>query len=154
MRLTDILTPARIKVPLTAGTKRGLIDELVDVLDANGDLADRDRVLQAVLAREENRTTGIGGGLAIPHGKCGEVKRLVVALGRCAQDVDFNSIDGKPVRLLILLVSPMDQTGPHIQALARISRLMGVKSLRNRLCAAASPEEMFQIIQKHELEEG
>ena len=154
MRLTDILTPQRIKVPLGATTKQGVIQELVDVLSANGDLTDRDRVLQAVLERENTRTTGIGGGLAIPHGKCTGVKELVMAVGKPAVPVDLESIDGRPVNLVILLVSPMDRTGPHIQALARISRIMSIDAFRNKLVAAAGAERIYQLVKDQDAEAG
>ena len=145
--LTDILTPQRIKVPLSQTTKNGVICELVDLLAANGDIGDRDKVLQAVLDRERTRTTGIGAGLAIPHGKTPEAKKLVMAIGKPAQGLDFESVDGKPVTLIVLLVSPVDQTGPHIQALARISRLMSIDAFRREMESAATPEEMFRQIQ-------
>lgn len=151
VRLTDILTPGRVKVPLVARDKRSLIAELVDVLNAAGDLTDRDRVLTAVLQREATRTTGIGDGLALPHGKCAEVKDLTAAMGICAEPVDFDSIDGRPVELAICLVSPADRTGPHIQALARITRLMTVDALRDGLRAARSGEEACRLIAEHEV---
>ena len=154
MRLTDILTPQRIKAPLTATTKQGVIEELVDLLAANGDVTDRQRALQAVMERESTRTTGIGGGLAIPHGKCSGVKQLVMAIGLPTAPVDFESIDGKGVNVVILLVSPMDQTGPHIQTLARISRIMSIDAFRNKLVAAAGAERIYQLIKDQDAEPG
>lgn len=145
MRLTDILTPARVKVPLTAQTKHGVIEELLDVMVAAGAVGDRQRVLQTVLEREGTRTTGIGGGMAIPHGKCMGITEPMVAIGRTAKPVDFESIDGKPVWLVILLVSPADQTAMHIQALARISRVMSIDAFRNKLASADAPA-MYQLI--------
>ena len=133
-----------------AKTKEGVIEELVDVLAGNGDLLDRDRVLTAVLDREKTRTTGIGNGLALPHGKCSGVSELVMAIGKADPGVDFQSIDSKPVTIVILLASPLDKTGPHIQALARISRLMSVDAFRNKLNAAGTPEQVFQAIRDHE----
>jgi fructose-specific phosphotransferase system IIA component len=154
MRLTDILKPERIKVPLAATGKRGVIEELVGLLAADGAVTDRERVLQAVLERESTRTTGIGGGLAIPHGKCSGVGDLAMALGKPAAPVDFESIDGKPVNLVILLVSPTDRTGPHIQALARISRIMSVDAFRHKLAAASDPRQVFQLIKDQDEERG
>ncbi len=153
MRLTDILTPARIKAPLTADTKRGLIEELLDVMIASGAVTDRERVLQTVLERENTRTTGIGGGMAIPHGKCASITEPTVAIGRAAKPVDFESIDGKPVWLVILLISPVDQTASHIQALARISRIMSIDSFRNKL-ASADAATMYQLIKDQDAQNG
>ena len=146
MHLTEILTPQRIKIPLASTQKEAAITELVDLLADNGDLSDRDKVLQAVMEREKTRTTGIGGGLALPHGKTTGTSELVMAIGRPAQAIPYDSIDGKNVNLIILLVSPMDKTGPHIQALARISRLASVDAFRNKLLTASGAQEMYDMI--------
>ena len=123
-----------------------MITELVDLLAENNLLVDRDIVLEAVFAREQTRSTGIGSGIAIPHGKCDGVVELVMAVGIAAEPVNFDSIDQKPVSIVILLASPADRTGPHIQALARISRLMLDEEFKTKLEKAASPEEVYQLI--------
>jgi len=146
MLLTDILTQRRIKVPLQATTKRDAIAELVDVLVASGDISDREKALAAVLEREHTRTTGIGNGLAIPHGKVTAVNDLVMAVGRTAAPIDFESIDGKPVTLILMIISPVDRTGPHIQALARVSRMLSIDSFRNKLNHAKDAQEVWQLI--------
>ncbi len=148
--LTDILTPQRIKVPLVATTKHGVIEELVDLLVDNGDLEDRDRPLQAVLRREQTRTTGVGHGLAIPHGKCDATRDLVMAMGRPKKPVDFDSVDGKPVTLLVLLIGPTAKTGRNVQVLAQISRLMSAGAFRSELEAAETARDIFRLIQNHE----
>jgi mannitol/fructose-specific phosphotransferase system IIA component (Ntr-type) len=153
MLLTEILTPQRVKVPLASTDRDGAIAELVDLL-AVQDKADRDRILTAVLDRERIRTTGIGGGIALPHGKCSAVKDLIMAMGKPAAPVDFQSVDGKPVSIIFLLVSPMDKTGPHIQALARISRLLSFDAVRNKLNTAATAEELFAAIKTEEESRG
>src|SRR5689334_17888449 len=121
MRLNEILKPANIKIPLESKTKAEAIAELVNVLAASGDVSDAKKVLDAVLEREQTRTTGIGNGLAIPHGKCSGTKDLVMAIGRAATPIDFQSIDGRPVSIIWMLASPPDKTGPHIHALERES---------------------------------
>jgi len=133
MILTQILQPDYIKVPLASRDKEAAITELVDLLHANGLLLNRDDALEAILTRERTQSTGTGAGIAIPHGKCNAVKELVVAIGIAHEPIEFNSIDGRPVRIFILLLSPVDQTGPHIQALAAISRLMLNNQLRQKL---------------------
>jgi fructose-specific phosphotransferase system IIA component len=145
MRLTEILSPECVKVPMTAADKKAAIMELVDVVNACGKLTDREQMLQATLEREATRTTGIGNGLAIPHGKCGAVKELVMAIGKPAAPINFESIDDKPVSIIIFLASPPDKTGPHIQALARISRLMTDQKFRAALDKAATAQEVYQL---------
>ena len=150
MRLTEILKPQNIKLPLVAKTKTEAISELVEVLNASGDVTDAKKLLDAVLERESTRTTGIGNGLAIPHGKCNGVNHLVMAIGRPATPIDFQSIDGRPVTLIWLLASPQDQTGPHIHALARISRLMTIERFRQALIAAQTPQQLYDAIVQQE----
>src|SRR5437667_2906552 len=133
MRLSEILTASNIKVPLAATTKTDAIRELVALLTAIGDVTDPKKVLEAVLEREATRTTGIGNGLAIPHGKCAGVPDLVMAIGKPAQPIDFQSIDGRPVSVIWMLTSPPEKTGPHIHALARISRLMTIDKFQQAL---------------------
>lgn len=152
MTLTQILQLACVKVPLEGKDKQSVIVELVDLLNANGLLLDRDVALEAVLAREKTKSTGIGSGIAIPHGKCGAVKELVMAVGIAGEPIDFKSVDGKPVKIVILLVSPADQTGPHIQALAKISRLMLDEQFKGRLEQASSSEEVYELLSKKENE--
>jgi fructose-specific phosphotransferase system IIA component len=146
MILTQILQPTCVKAPLEGKDKDSVITELVDLLAENNLLVDRDVVLEAVFAREQTRSTGIGSGIAIPHGKCNGVDELVMAVGIAAKPINFDSIDQKPVSIVILLASPADRTGPHIQALARISRLMLDDEFKTKLENATSPEEVYQLI--------
>ena len=146
MRLTDILKPTNIKVPLVSTVKAEAIGELVTLLKDNGEVTDPKKVLDSVLDSESTRTTGIGNGLAIPHGKCAGVDHLVMAIGRPATPIDFQAIDGRPVNLIWLLASPPDKTGPHIHALARISRLMTIDKFRVALATAKTSQEIFDII--------
>jgi len=152
MILTQILQPTCVKVPLEGKDKQSVITELVDLLDTRGSLLDRNVVLEAVLAREQTRSTGIGSGIAIPHGKCKAVKELVMAIGVAGKGIDFASVDGKPVTIIFLLVSPSDQTGPHIQALARISRLMLDEQFKQGLEKATSADEVYELLNNKENE--
>ncbi|MCK4340504.1 MAG: PTS sugar transporter subunit IIA [Phycisphaerae bacterium] len=146
MELSKLLTPDRICVPLQAADKTGAITELIDLLAEGGVLLNRDAALDAVLTREAERTTGIGYGLAIPHGKSDGCDRLIMAAGKPASPVDFQSLDGRPVSFIVLLISPPDQTGPHIQALAKISRLMNIEEFREAVDQAATANELHQAI--------
>jgi len=152
MILTQILQPTCVKVPLQGKDKDAVITELVDLLDANGFLQDRNTALEAVFVREQTRSTGIGCGIAIPHGKCKAVKEPIMAIGIARKPIDFQSIDGKPVTIFILLVSPTDQAGPHIQALARISRLMLDEQFKQSLEKANSTEEVYELLNNKENE--
>ncbi len=152
MILTQIIQPTCIKVPLDGKDKHSVIEELVNLLDANHLLSNKDEVLQAVLTREATRSTGIGSSIAIPHGKCKGVKELVMTIGVSRQGIDFQSIDSKPVHIVVLLASPIDKTGPHIQALARISRLMLDENFRNKLQNSSSAEELYGLIKSKEAE--
>jgi fructose-specific phosphotransferase system IIA component len=152
MILTQILHPTSVKVPLVSKDKQAAILELVDLLDSGGLLGDKKAVIDAVLMREQTRSTGIGSGIAIPHGKCKGVKELVMAVGIAKEPIDFDSIDNKPVTTIILLVSPLDQTGPHIQALARISRLMLDEQFKHSLEKADSSEEAYELLSNKENE--
>ncbi|MHB0947026.1 MAG: PTS sugar transporter subunit IIA [Sedimentisphaerales bacterium] len=152
MILTQILEPACIIVPLQGKNKEAVIAELVDALASAGSIQDKNVVLQAVLAREQTRSTGIGSGIAIPHGKCKGARELVMAMGISPQGVDFESIDEKPVYIVVLLVSPIDKTGPHIQALARISRLMLDEEFKNKIQHSTSAQELYDLINSKESE--
>jgi len=148
MKLTEILQPNCVKVPLESKDKKSAIIELVDLLDSKHLLSDRDIVLESVLMREKTRSTGIGSGIAIPHGKCNAVKELVMAVGIADKPIDFESVDAKPVKIILLLVSPANQTGPHIQALAQISRLMLDEKFKEKLENSNSADEAYELLSK------
>ncbi len=150
MKLTEILNPAAVRVPLVSRDKRGIIGELVDLLVGLGQVDNRDELFRCVMERENTRSTGIGHGLAVPHGKSPSCNRLMMAVGKPVEPVDFDSKDGKPVNFIVLLVSPPDQTGPHIQALARVSRLMLMEDFRSELARADSANRVFEIIRQFE----
>lgn len=153
MELSKIITLDRVRVPIGASDKTGVITEMIDLLAKSGGLTNRDAALDAVLRREAERTTGIGYGLAIPHGKTDGCERLVMAAGKPAAPVDFQSYDGRPVTFVVMLISPPDQTGPHIQALAKISRLMNSVDFRESVDRAATAEELHAAIARYEATE-
>ncbi len=146
MILTEALSPACVKVPLEGTDKDSIITELVDLLHENGVLTDRDHVLEEVFDRERIRSTGIGCGIAIPHGRSTSIHDLVMAVGIAPTPVDFDSVDGSPVSTVVLLVSPVGRTGPHIQALARIGRIMVNAEFRETLAAATSAQAAYELL--------
>ncbi|MHC4908939.1 MAG: PTS sugar transporter subunit IIA [Planctomycetota bacterium] len=150
MNLTELLRIDAIKVPLAASDKRAAIDELVDLLAARELISQPQSLKDAVWQREQQRTTGIGEGLAIPHGKCKCADELRVAIGLPAQPMNFDAVDKKPVRLIVLLASPPDKTSDHIQALGRISRLMSSAQNREAAFTATSAEALYQVLAEAE----
>lgn len=150
MRILDILSPSSIRVPLHATEKHAALDELVDLLAQNGLCPDPAAVKAAVWERESQRSTGIGEGLAIPHGKCAAMPGLVLAIGKPPRPLEFGSIDKKPVQLVILLVSPPDKKDEHIQALGKISKIMTSPEFRQRAYSAQSATDLYGLFRDAE----
>ncbi len=150
MTVSELLEPQCAVVPLNAGTKREAIDALVDAMATSGRVTDAAAVKKAVWEREQQRSTGIGEGLAIPHGKTSAARGLTLAVGRLATPIEYDSIDRKPVRLVVLLVSPPERTSEHIQALGRISRLMTNPAFRERVYGAEDPKQLCELFREAE----
>ena len=128
--------------------KEAVIRELTQLLVTAGAIKEKDvnRLVQTLLKRESLGSTGIGQGVAIPHGKCDAVTKLVAAFGISKHGVNFDSLDGEPVNLFFLLVAPEDSAGPHLKALARISRLLKDKHFRDSLRNAKDERTVSKII--------
>lgn len=150
MKLSKILTPERIKVPMAATDKTAAITELADTLARQGALASRDIALSAVLKRETAGSTGIGCGLAIPHARTEGTQSVVLAAGKPGTPIEFQSLDGKPVTFVVLLLSPPTEMGPHIKVLAEISRLMSIVAFREAVDRAASADQLHAAIAQYE----
>jgi fructose PTS system EIIA component len=148
VRLSELLTPARIRVPLQASDKEGVLRELVAVVAAGtqGNGSPAEEVLGAILERERQFPTGIGYGVAVPHGKTPALPALVVVAGTTPEPVPYETIDGQPVRLFFLLVGPESAAGAHVKVLSRISRLVRREPVRGRLLDARSPEEFYRAL--------
>lgn len=149
MKLLDLLSIECVKAPLESTTKQGVIDELVDLLAGQERVRDAAVLKEAVWTREQTRTTGIGHGLAIPHGKCEGMSELSIAIGKPNPPMDFEAIDGQPVSLVVLLASPPDRTSDHIQALALISRLISVEEFREQIYRASTAKKIFELLKGH-----
>ncbi|HJN72064.1 MAG: PTS sugar transporter subunit IIA [Phycisphaerae bacterium] len=145
MNLLDHLQLDTMRVYLEATDRQSAIGELVDTLASTGSISDAETIKHLVWERELQRTTGIGEGLAIPHGRCDKLTNLVMAMGRPATPIDFASPDKRPVELVILLVSPANNTADHIQALGRISRLMVDRTFREAAYATDSAQTLFDL---------
>ncbi len=145
MKILEILDRRFIVPNLSARGKEGVLRELVRVVARVESQVDEERMVEILLERENLGSTGIGEGVAIPHGKSKTVKRLLASFGRSVPGTDFQSMDGKPTHLFFLLVAPEDSAGIHLKALARISRLMKDASFRKRLMEAETGDEMYGI---------
>jgi len=154
MRLSDLLPMAQIRVGLRARTKREAIEELVSLLPLPGNNGCRESVIRAVLERESVLSTGIGQGVAVPHGKCAAVPRLMAAMAVVPEGLSFDAIDGKPCRILFLLVSNPDNSGPHIRALAQVARVLNQEKAKKALACATCPEEIVAVFRDDERREG
>ena len=145
MLLGDFLSPARIRVPLLGRDKQAVLSELVH-LATDGSGGQFDDILRAVQAREAVLSTGIGYGVAIPHGKSPTLPELRLAAGVADAPIGFESMDGQPVRLFFLLVGPESASGAHVKALSRISRLVRREPFRQRLLQARDPDQFYRAL--------
>ena len=145
MNILDVLSSTAVKAPLDATDKRAAINELIDVLDAAKLIKNPDILKSLVWEREQQRSTGIGEGLAVPHGRSDCSEDLVIAIGRPREPIDFGSVDKKPVRLIVLIATPPDKTADHIQALGKISRLMADTEFREAAYAAETAPELYDL---------
>lgn len=149
MLLSQLLTPARVRVPLAATDKAGVLRELAELLvqQSGGDPAD---VLRAVQEREQVLSTGVGFGIAIPHGRSPSLPELVAVAGRTTQGVEFDALDSQPVQIFFMLVGPERCAGQHVKALSRIARLARSENLRRQLLAAQDGEAFYQALAEAE----
>ncbi len=146
MNIKDFLKS--VSSDLKAATKEEVISELVDLLIKNGDIkkGQKAKVVEVLMAREALGSTAIGQGIAIPHGKTDCVDKLIGCLGVSKAGIDFDSLDGEPAHIFFLLVAPVDSAGPHLKALARISRLLKDKFIRDNLKAVKDDNDMLKLV--------
>ena len=150
MQILDFLTVDAIKMSLESKNKKDVIKELVEGLVKSGKVKDKKKMIQILMEREELGSTGIGQGIAIPHGKSDTVSDLAAAFGLSSEGIGFDSLDGEPVNIFFLLVAPEGAAGAHLKALARISSLLKDKYFRKSLLSAKAPEDVVKIIQEEE----
>ncbi|MBI5149240.1 MAG: PTS sugar transporter subunit IIA [Candidatus Omnitrophica bacterium] len=152
MKIMDFLVPKAVSTDLASSNKKEVIEELLGLLIDAGAVEKKHKntVLEVLLAREALGSTAIGQGIAIPHGKCDCVKKLVGCLGVSKSGIDFDSLDGEPAYIFFLLVAPADSAGPHLKALAKISRLLKDKYIRESLKSVRDEKAMLQIIQQED----
>lgn len=141
-----VLAKETIILRLKSATKDGVIEELIDVLVNSGKVKDRKAALKAVMDREKKMSTGLQNGIAIPHGKTDTIECLIAAIGLSPSGIPFDSLDGKPAQIILLTVSPASRTGPHIQFLADVSRVLHNEQTRQRVLSATHEEEILDLL--------
>lgn len=150
MNLSEIISREAILPELTARDKVAVLTELVEPLIALEPDLDRDELVGILLEREKLGSTGIGDGIAIPHGKVPSTDQLLISFGRSPGGIDFDSMDGQPAFLFFLLLAPESSTGSHLKALAKLSRLLKDPSFREGLQQAPDAESIFRMIVNRE----
>ncbi len=152
MQILDVLSNESIQTSLAATEKMGLLEELTLPMANTAQLAHRDLV-NVLLERERLGSTGIGGGVGIPHGKLAELEKPLLGFGVSHQGVDFDAIDQRPVHLFFILLTPSNATGIHLGLLARISRLLKDDTIKTRLQQADSPQAVRSIIAENDIDD-
>lgn len=146
MKLSEILKPECVISNLKAHDKKGVLEELSQILIEQEPSLNKGSLLQVLLERERLGSTGIGEGIALPHGKIKKLDRLLISFGRSLDGLSFDAVDEQPAYLFFLLVAPANSAGMHLQALAKISRMLKDSNFRQRLMSAKSREEIYKII--------
>ena len=146
MKIGDILSGDLIIPALTSKSKKEVLKELVSVIVKQNKLINKEELIEVLLEREKLGSTGIGDGIAIPHGKLKNIDTLLASFGKSIDGVDFDSMDGKPTHLFFLLVAPENSAGIHLKALARISRLLKDSSFKQDLMEAKLKDDLFKTI--------
>jgi mannitol/fructose-specific phosphotransferase system IIA component (Ntr-type) len=145
MALVDLVHKDIVKTPLISQNKPEVMRELVTILFNAGKIDDVESVLTAVHAREVKASTGLEAGIAVPHAKTDKVKKLTLAIGISPQGIDFNAMDGKPSHVFFLMLAPLDQSGPHLEALADIAKLTRSRAFCNSMIHAPSAKDIVDL---------
>jgi fructose-specific phosphotransferase system IIA component len=150
MKISDILSPEVIEVNLDVADKDDAIKKIIDIAARSKKILDINKVTETIFEREKLVSTGVGKGFAIPHGKTDSISDIVAAFVITANPIDFDSIDGEPVRFIFLLVGKETLLNTHIKLLSRISRLMNKEEFREKLLEAKTKEEVLAIFKEEE----
>jgi PTS system nitrogen regulatory IIA component len=146
MQLSDIIDKNYIVSELKAKDKKGVLEELADSIVRQEPFVEKEDLVKILMDREQLGTTGIGDGVAIPHGKLNTIEGPLVSFGRSKEGLDFDSMDGQPSYLFFLLVAPDNSSGVHLQILAKIAKLLKQRAFRKELMDATGREELYQTI--------
>jgi len=151
MKILDVLTPEAIVPDLQARDKKSALEELAAPVARLADVS-AEEMVRVLMERERLGSTGIGGGIGIPHGKMKDLDSLHLGIGLSRQGIDFESIDNKPAHIFFLLVTPENSTGLHLKLLARISRILKNEPFKEKLASAADRDEIYEAIRKEDEE--
>ncbi len=146
MKFSEIFKPQSIITNLNAHDKKGVLEELSQIITEQEPSLNKRTLLQVLLERERLGSTGIGDGIALPHGKLKGLNKLLISFGRSIDGLNFDSIDEQPAYLFFLLLAPENSAGMHLKALAKISRMLKDGNFRRRLMDAKSREEVYEVI--------
>ena len=146
MKITDILKKEHIIENLVSTDKASTLEELSSFLKNKGLVSNKETLLNALMGRELLGSTGIGENVAIPHAKISEIDQIITMFGRSIKGIEFDSLDKKPVHFIYLVLAPMNSSGQHLKVLARISRLLKNKSLRESIISATETNQIYSII--------
>jgi len=149
MKILDVLQPEAILPNLTARDKKRVLEELVTPVAPHANVTPEELV-RVLMDREQLGSTGIGGGIGIPHGKLKGLDDLLLGFGLSPKGVDFDSIDGRPTHIFFLLVTPENSTGLHLKMLARISRILKNEPFKERLMRATNRDEIYDILKSED----
>ena len=152
MRITDLLSKESIKLNLSSKTKPDVIDEMVDLVDASGNLNNKAEYKEAILAREELSTTAVGEGIAIPHAKTKAVKKACLAAGITKDGIDYEAFDGSLSNLFFMIAAPDGANNTHLEVLSRLSTILMDEEFKNSLINSTSVDEFLSLIDKKETE--
>jgi PTS system fructose-specific IIA component/PTS system nitrogen regulatory IIA component len=147
MEIKDMFSKERVCLQLGAKNKLEAIDELIDILVKDGKINDKEIFRKAVLKREEEFSTGIGMGIAIPHGKSDSVNEAAIVFGKSDQGIDYGSMDDKPAHLFFLIAVPQDSNDIHLRALSQISRKLMHENVRNAIMNSSNFEEFIKVFE-------
>ena len=150
MKVFELLEEKFILTDFKSYNKEDIINELIDLHDEDENVIDLELIRSSVLKREEEQSTGVGEGFAVPHGKCEAVRDILVSFGKSNKPIDYNSLDGQPVHFIFLIVGEENQVGKYIKLLGRISRLMNKDDFRQKLIEAKSKSEILKIFEEEE----
>ena len=145
MKISQLLDKSAIIADLKATDKPGVLQELADAVSKNTKASEQ-QISEVLMGREDLGSTGIGGGIAIPHGKLDLVEDIIVGFGLSINGVEYDSLDGKPVHIFFVLLTPENSTGGHLKVLAQISKMLKMDQFKSNLMASKSIDDIYHII--------
>ncbi|MBF9015872.1 MULTISPECIES: PTS sugar transporter subunit IIA [unclassified Oceanispirochaeta] len=148
MSILELISEDCIKVPLESRRKNDLLHEMIDMLKDAGKIEDADTIYQAVSSREDQGSTGLGEGIAIPHAKTDAVSEMTLAIGISPDGIDFESLDGEDAKVFFMILAPSNKAGQHIEALSEVARLTRSAAFMRTLIHSENAAEVLELFQE------